>query len=109
MKPREPDTVCPNPKCGKMFEEPLLLRDLSKNPAERYYVCPHCIIKLDDFAGEYQEKASQVSVKHPEELKEKNSSPCTHHVGYLKTVPKGGPVPDGCLTCPELLRCMFKK
>ncbi len=109
MRLRELDTVCPNPKCGKMFEEPLLLRDLSKNPAERYYVCPHCIIKLDNCTVEYQEKSSQVPVKHPEELKEKNSSSCTHHVGYLKALPKGGPVPDGCLTCAELLRCMFKK
>ena len=109
MKLHEPDTICPNPKCGKMFEEPLLLRDLSKHPAERYYVCPHCIIKLDKFPVEDREKPSQVPVKPPKKLTEKNSSPCTHYVGYLKTLPKDGPIPDGCLTCPELLRCMFKK
>ncbi|NIR87129.1 hypothetical protein GWO13_05960 [Candidatus Bathyarchaeota archaeon] len=112
MKHQAPDTVCPNPKCGKVFEEPLLLRDLSKNPTERYYVCPHCIIKLDNFQVQDEEKpppVPPVPVEPPRRLGETDSPKCTHHVGYLKTLPKSAQIPDDCLTCPKLLRCMSKE
>lgn len=112
MKPHEQDIVCPNPKCGKMFEEPLLLNDLSKKPVEHYYVCPHCIIKLDNLSVEKQESSSQVPVKPPEppeRLKETNSTECAHHFGYLKNHPKNEPMPDECLTCSKLLQCLLKR
>ncbi|MDH5438739.1 MAG: hypothetical protein OEX76_07560 [Candidatus Bathyarchaeota archaeon] len=109
MKPHEPDTVCPNPKCGKMFEEPLLLSNLSKKPTEQYYVCPHCIIKLDNLPLQDEEKSSPVPVEPPQRLEKTESPSCIHHVGYLKTLPKGDSIPDDCLTCTELLACMFKK
>jgi len=108
VKTHEPDTVCPNPKCGKVFEEPLLLRDLSKHPVERYYVCPHCIIKLDKTPIEDQEKPSPVPIKPPQRLEGKNSATCAQF-GFLKTLPKDASIPDNCLTCPELLRCSLKK
>ena len=113
MKPHDPDTVCPNPKCGKAFEEPLLLRNLSKNPTERYYVCPHCIIKLDNLPSKDEEKPSPVPILPPRRLEKTDSSSdspsCTHGFGYLKNLQKDAPIPDGCLTCPKLLACMVKK
>jgi len=39
--------ICPNPKCHREIEEPILLNNLSTTPAEQYYACPHCFIKLD--------------------------------------------------------------
>ena len=113
MKPRGSDTVCPNPKCGKAFEEPLLLRNLSKSPTERYYVCPHCINKLDSLPLKDEEKSSPVPIVPPQRL-EKPDSPsgspsCTHSFGYLKSLEKNASIPDDCLTCPKLLACMFKK
>ena len=47
MPPKSGVIVCPNPKCHREIEEPILLNDLSKTPAEQYYACPHCLIKLD--------------------------------------------------------------
>ena len=44
MRPRV--VVCPNPKCHKTIEEPVLLNNLSVAPAEHYYACPHCFTKL---------------------------------------------------------------
>ena len=41
------DIVCQNPKCHRKIEEPILLNNLSTNPAEQYHACPHCFIKLD--------------------------------------------------------------
>ena len=39
--------ICPNPKCHRKIEEPILLNNLSTTPAEQYHACPHCFIKLD--------------------------------------------------------------
>ena len=39
--------VCPNPKCRKKIEEPILLNNSSTIPTEYYYVCPHCFTKLN--------------------------------------------------------------
>ena len=39
--------ICPNPKCHRKIEEPILLNNLSTAAKEQYYACPHCFIKLD--------------------------------------------------------------
>jgi len=39
--------LCPNPKCRKIFTEPVWLMDLSRTPPESYPACPHCSINLD--------------------------------------------------------------
>ena len=44
MRPRV--VICPNPKCHKTIEEPVLLNNLSVAPAEHYYACPHCFMKM---------------------------------------------------------------
>jgi len=47
LPPKSGVAICPNPKCHREIEEPILLNNLSKTPAERYYACPHCLIKLE--------------------------------------------------------------
>lgn len=47
MPPKSGVIICPNPKCHREIKEPILLNNLSKTPAEQYYACPHCLIKLD--------------------------------------------------------------
>lgn len=41
--------VCPNPECQEKIEEPVLLNDLSVAPAEHYYACPRCLMKLETY------------------------------------------------------------
>jgi len=43
---RWPVVTCPNPKCHRKIEEPVLLNNLSTTPAEHYYACPNCFFKL---------------------------------------------------------------
>ncbi|NIR86481.1 hypothetical protein GWO13_02485 [Candidatus Bathyarchaeota archaeon] len=38
---------CPNPRCHRKIEEPILLYNLSTTPAEKYYACPHCFMKVN--------------------------------------------------------------
>jgi hypothetical protein len=39
--------LCPNPKCRKIFTEPVWLTDLSRTPPESYPACPNCSINLN--------------------------------------------------------------
>ncbi len=56
--------ICPNPKCHRKIGDPILLNNLSKTPAEQYYACPHCFIKLDEDA-EKDENITQESTPSP--------------------------------------------
>ncbi|RLI45993.1 hypothetical protein DRO69_04100 [Candidatus Bathyarchaeota archaeon] len=111
MTLQEPSLICPNPKCGKAFGDPLLLKDLSKTPTESYYVCPHCIAKLDKvpIRDKEPQRPTPIPVEHPKKLEETNSKSCPHHFGYLKTHARDESLPDECLTCSKLLRCMLAK
>ena len=44
----------------------------------------------------------------PAEKKERASSNCPHHFGYLTDRPKGAPIPEECLTCQKMLECINK-
>ena len=61
--------VCPNPKCHRKIEQPILLSDLSLASAEQYYACPHCFIKLDAI--------STLTQKQKEEEKKRASGQTT--------------------------------
>jgi len=39
--------VCPNPRCQREVEEPLLLTILSVTPPKQYEACPYCFVKLE--------------------------------------------------------------
>jgi len=52
--------------------------------------------------------------KSPEEallttsVETEDSAKCTHHFGYLKTLPKDASIPDECFTCPKYIRCALE-
>ena len=48
--PKKSSVVCPNPKCGKKFEEPILLNVLFVDPPTKYEACPYCFTNLEEFA-----------------------------------------------------------
>jgi len=68
LPPKSGVIICPNPKCHKEIEEPILLNNLSKTPAEQYYACPRCLIKLDMDAEneeDVMEESASGSAMHP--------------------------------------------
>jgi len=99
--------VCPYSECKKEFEKPLMLTDFSRTPRETYYACPHCLTKVDVVVK--NQGLASVSLETSERALEKTPSECSFRFGYLKTLPKDAAVPDGCLTCPQLLKCFVKK
>jgi len=99
--------ICPNPKCHRKIEEPILLSNLSTAPAEQYYVCPHCFIKLEVISAQPQKQKEEPPVKQPEK-KEEGPSRCAGYLGYLASRPENAPIPQECLTCPKVLDCAMK-
>ena len=39
--------VCPNPRCRREFEDPILLTILSVTPPKQYEACPYCFANLE--------------------------------------------------------------
>lgn len=39
-------------------------------------------------------------------IEKSKQASCAHFLGYLKTRPKGSSIPDECLTCAALMKCM---
>ncbi len=40
------------------------------------------------------------------DIKNNKSAGCAHFLGYLKKFPKDSSIPDECLTCSRILKCM---
>jgi len=105
----EQPMVCPYTKCGKIFNRPIELTVRTNGSLETYYACPHCFSRVNvlDNLKKSVGEASLSALKEPSKGTEKNDAAgCTHFIGYLKTRPKDSPIPDECLTCSKILKCM---
>ena len=110
--------TCPNNRCGKVFDKPLELIDLAKPSEQGAHVCPYCLTKLESAQLEpelepelEQEAVPETSdekfqdVEEPKEVEPKEEK-CPQFLGYLSKRPKDAPIPEFCLTCPQMMECM---
>jgi hypothetical protein len=58
--------VCPNPKCRKEIEEPILLTIQSVTPPTQYEACPYCFTKLEPEPKMEQEEVPEPPVEQEE-------------------------------------------
>jgi thymidine phosphorylase len=42
------------------------------------------------------------------DVETESSANCTHHLGYLKKLPKDASIPDECFTCSEYIKCALE-
>lgn len=120
-------SLCVN--CGKVFTEPVQLTVQGKGSSDEYSACPHCFSRISSSDTEEKSDATEDSIDQPlseervtdseevdkrEETEEPASvvegekpSGCAHYVGYLKTLSKGTPTPEECLTCTSLIKCKY--
>ena len=74
----------------------------------RAYARKRIPAKLD--ATIEQKNTLKPSTKKPvKAVKTSKTGPqnCRHYLGYLKERAKNTPIPDECLTCPEVTKCML--
>ena len=109
--------VCSYERCGRAFDAPVWLTDLSRKPQETYYACPYCFSKMGDdddvidhlHSGGFalpEKDSSKKGVRGGGHRDVEKVADCLHSLGYLKSRGKNEGVPDGCLTCPKILQCM---
>lgn len=82
--------VCPNPKCGREIEEPIMLTILSVTPPKQYEACPYCLSKLDREAAAEQENAES-DIAEPEEIMEEETTPSSDANSVLEKVKISAP------------------
>jgi DNA-directed RNA polymerase subunit RPC12/RpoP len=99
--------TCPNNKCGRVFDKPLELIDLAKPSEESSYVCPYCLSKLESTQPEQETITETFSDEKLQDVTEHKEGKCPQFVGYLSKRPKNVPIPDFCLTCPEMMKCLL--
>lgn len=67
-----------------------------------HQTCLACKKVVECVSGTPQE---QETSPKPAAKKEKDSSECPHHLGYLRGLPDSEAVPHECKTCQDLLEC----
>jgi len=120
---------CPNPDCGKTFSEPITATNLSAKSKETYYACPFCLSRIDEDElasetveenttdvknklstvvekEEKQEKRPTLKIEVPKEIKIPKPT-CPYSFGYLKKRPKNTSIPEECMLCPDMMKCLL--
>jgi hypothetical protein len=115
VAPKKQAIVCSNLKCNKIFKEPveLTVRMGRDGSLESYYACPHCLSRIsipDNLEKNLSETPlsalKQASNETSSDVGKEKPAGCAHFLGYLKTRSKGSPIPDECLTCNALMKCI---
>lgn len=116
--------TCSNPRCGRVFVNPIIVQDLSLKNDSSYSSCPYCLTEITT------EKTSAVKdIEHAQTEKEtkikeaKKQLPkiksvhqpsleehkCPYHFGYLSQRSKNETIPEECIICEKIVKCMLKK
>jgi hypothetical protein len=117
LKP-EGKFTCTNSSCGLVFAQPIKLRNLCED-AEIYDACPRCftaIAEVDNapvIEGESSAIADTEKIEVPNEVETRKTEPatikqCAHGFGFLSKRSRDEKIPDDCLMCENIVKCMTK-
>ena len=115
-----PLNSCPNPTCQRTFENLIIVKDNSKQPAETFYACPYCLTRLDPTATQvlkkqeptyqnYTETTPITPVKIEQPTTNETPNNCPFYYGYLSIHYKDTIIPQQCLNCKKMLDCTLKE
>ena len=84
--------VCPNPKCRREIEEPILLTILSVTPPKEYEACPYCFANLEPEPLIEQEDVPEPTIEQEEVMEGEEAMPTIKSVNsVLEKVKDSGP------------------
>lgn len=93
---------------------------LGSKKSETYDACPYCLteITIGENAEtiEVQKEKEEIEVEQPEIRKiEKTPAPkiqktegCSHYMGYLSQRSRKEKIPEECMVCENIVKCMLK-
>jgi hypothetical protein len=106
--------TCPNDACRKVFTEPLTTINLQQSSKEQYNACPYCLTEITITETENPDPTEKESTENafleekPDQSQEKISS-CTHYFGYMSEKEHKLQMPDECMLCSQIIKCMIKE
>ena len=111
--------TCPNSACGLVFSKPLKVKNLCVKNSEIYDACPRCLTAITIEEGPPMTEArldtgltTNDNVEDvPTVEKKMESRPatrCSHRFGYLSERPRNDKIPDECVVCENIVKCMLK-
>ena len=111
--------TCSNPVCGRTFSVPMKVVDARLNDHEPYSACPHCLVRIaSDASPSDDDSATNVSVgnvniklKQPTKFERSVEGPvakCAYHLGFLSERSGQDKIPEDCLVCENIVKCMLK-
>ena len=83
--------ICPNPKCRREIEEPILLTILSVTPPKEYEACPYCFANLEPEPPIEQKDVPEPTVDQEEVMEEKEAAPTIKSENSILEKVKAGP------------------
>jgi len=83
--------VCPNPKCRREIEEPILLTILSVTPPKEYEACPYCFANLEPEPPIEQEDVPEPTVDQEDVMEDEEAAPATKSENSVLEKVKAGP------------------
>lgn len=115
----EQSFTCSNPSCGRRFSVPLKVVDLRLKKPQPYLACPHCLGEIvsdqrsqavESFIDSKKENALGVAkgLEKAEETLTAQRGDCAYHLGYLSERSSGEGIPDECMVCGQIVKCMLR-
>lgn len=118
---KEEKFACPNTSCGLVFSKPLKVKNVGSEDSQCYDACPRCltalaveesvpVVEAKLGATVEDNKVQEPTVSSSEEKKARPSATvqCAHHLGYLNERSKNEPIPEDCMACENVVKCMLK-
>jgi hypothetical protein len=108
--------TCSNAACRWVFSKPIKIVNLHGSRSKPYEACPRCFteIVIDSEPSteskpvrreEVEEEETKLKSKKPEQ---EPTGPCAHHFGYLSEHSRNEKIPDECVMCENIVKCMLK-
>ncbi|MGD0495051.1 MAG: hypothetical protein ABSB28_03305 [Candidatus Bathyarchaeia archaeon] len=118
---KENKFACPNSSCSLVFSKPVKVRNVGSEDSQCYDACPHCLTAIiieesvpvvDAKPGATVEdnKGQEAIVNSSEEGRTRPSTAvqCAYHLGYLNERSKNEQIPEDCIVCENVVKCMLK-
>jgi hypothetical protein len=113
--------ACPNSSCGLVFSKPVKVKNMGSEDSQCYDACPRCltaiiteegvpVVDAKPDATVEDNKARRTIVSNSEERRAEPSITvhCAHRLGYLSERAKNEKIPEDCMVCESIVKCMLK-
>ena len=118
---KEEKYACPNSSCGFVFSKPVKVKNMNSQGSKCYDACPRCLTaiiteesvavvdaKPDEKAQDNKAQETILSSSKERRTEQSMTVHCGHHLGYLSERAKNEKIPEDCMVCENIVKCMLK-